>query len=243
MRFTPFLKLRVFASLVLTLGIARIAEASTPTSAISLVENVTVTKGDPQTVVIEGKFVLVVDPKIPSYSSPQSGYLYYACPKGQESLCDLAWTDIKKSIGTGNCAMFGTLTTAPGTIRAMGTPLANPDTYDVGIGVTVTPFALGKCDEIKAFNAVDGGVVSDDAVSANDAGVTADGAVTQQDQGVPIKDSGAKPTADATSTGNDAGGNKPSSNGCALGSTLGCGELFILLMGFVVLRRRMARSH
>jgi hypothetical protein len=81
-----------------------------------------------------------------TYNQPACGYMYFACPAGQEAMCRMQWTDIKNGIGGGQCDGFGQQSVvSKATLRVEGTTPANPDSWDLGIGVTPGSFVGGQC--------------------------------------------------------------------------------------------------
>ena len=87
-----------------------------------------------------------------AYATPSCGYMYFACPAGSEKMCRMQWADIKASIGQPQCVGFGPQSTvSKANLRTVGTPLANPDTWDLGIGVTPGTYVGGQCAPAQAL--------------------------------------------------------------------------------------------
>jgi hypothetical protein len=87
-----------------------------------------------------------------SYGAPACGYMYFGCPVGSEAMCRLQWTDLKNAIGMPQCMGFGPQNmVSKATLRTEGTPLANPDTWDLGIGVSPGSFVGGQCAPAQAL--------------------------------------------------------------------------------------------
>src|SRR5437588_598012 len=42
----------------------------------------------------------------PTYTTPQCGYMYLACPQGSEVMCRMQWEDIKNGVGQPLCWGF-----------------------------------------------------------------------------------------------------------------------------------------
>lgn len=239
-----------------TLGLASPARASTPTGIIVRPSAVKVdtTTANPR-VVIEGVFALIADPKTASYTFPLVGTMYFECPAGQASLCQLEWKDITTAATNKAlpllCSMFGAVDQKMGTVRPVGAPLGTPDPYPIAQGVLNTPSALGICPQLVAPPTPDAGVKPDS--SAPDAGVVADAAAPTPDASAGA-DLGAgvdaaKPAADLAA-GADASATSPTDRGgCAVapsGARRGSeGALaLVLLLGLglgLVTRRRPSR--
>jgi hypothetical protein len=104
-------------------------------------------------VVIHGAFLMLAPDGL-AYGEPQCGYMYFRCGPGDEEMCALQWQDVER-IGTGasTCAGFGQRNVAsPARVRAAGTTPAEPDLWDLGIGVTAGTSISGKCPIAKALD-------------------------------------------------------------------------------------------
>ena len=88
-----------------------------------------------------------------TYGAPACGYMYFACPAGSETMCRMQWADLKGSIGQPYCMGFGAQNmVSKATLRAAGTPLGNnPDTWDLGIGVSSGSYVGGQCAPAQAL--------------------------------------------------------------------------------------------
>ena len=87
-----------------------------------------------------------------SYGTPSCGYMYFSCPAGSETMCRMQWTDIKNAIGQPQCVGFGPQNmVSKATLRSEGTTPANPDTWDLGIGVSPGSFVGGQCAPAQAL--------------------------------------------------------------------------------------------
>lgn len=81
-----------------------------------------------------------------TYNQPACGYMYFSCQAGQEAMCRMQWTEIKNAIGQQQCEGFGQMmATSKATLRSEDTSPANPDTWDLGIGITPGSFVGGQC--------------------------------------------------------------------------------------------------
>ena len=88
-----------------------------------------------------------------TYSAPKCGYMYFTCPPGSEAMCRMQWGEINNGISGQFCDGFGTMnmmTTA--TLRTEGTVPANPDTYDLGMGVAQGQWVGGQCGPAMALS-------------------------------------------------------------------------------------------
>ena len=87
-----------------------------------------------------------------SYGSPSCGYMYFQCPAGSEAMCRMQWNDINAAIGMPQCMGFGPQNTvSKAMLRSEGTALGNPDTWDLGIGITPGSFVGGQCAPAQAL--------------------------------------------------------------------------------------------
>ena len=107
---------------------------------------------DATSVVIHGAFIFLQADG--SYTAPQCGYMYFVCAAGSETMCRMQWKDVRTiSTFASQCAGFGALrVVATATLRAEGTPLASPDTWDLGIGVTSGISIGGQCQPAKVLS-------------------------------------------------------------------------------------------
>ena len=147
-------RMSVLASALLVVAASRSAWASDPVGVYVAAARVDTMPDDATatTVAIHGAFILLKSDG--SWMPPQCGYMYFKCPTGSEDMCRMQWQDIRKDGTSKNlCAGFGTLnmvTTA--TIRSEGTPLAAPDDWDLGLGVTRQGTSIGgQCQPAKAL--------------------------------------------------------------------------------------------
>ena len=132
------------------------AWASSPMGVFARVDKVVFEPSEAEAtkVQIHGAFALHKGP--PSrgfdYSEPMTGYMYLTCPLGMESECRLQWQDIKGYIGKQQCAGFGQQLRSFGTVRAHNAAPVQPDTYDLGMGVSGASSAGGMCPRLLAFD-------------------------------------------------------------------------------------------
>jgi hypothetical protein len=188
-----------------------------------------------------------------NYSCPESGYMYFECPAGDEALCKLQWSEIEASIGQAWCAGWGQFDQPKGTVRASSEPPANPDPYPLGMGVDTvggTP-----CMVLEAQCAAkDGGAAgSAGTTGAGGSGGGAGGGAGTGSGGTGGSSTGGS-TASGGSSGSGTGGSTAGSGsgddssgddgGCALraaGSSSGGSALVLLALGAALaLSRRRA---
>jgi hypothetical protein len=89
----------------------------------------------PQRVQIWGAFALSDGKAGSNYGPAQPGYLYYACPSGQETVCRKEWEDLKSVAGKDTGVGFGERYKETGRIRKAGEKPASPDAYPIARGV------------------------------------------------------------------------------------------------------------
>jgi hypothetical protein len=113
--------------------------ASDPVSVYCVVNKVVLepAETEPTTIQIWGAFALSGAPGTGNtYGSVQSGYLYYTCPKGRESVCLGEWGDLKSVAGTGEVVGFGDRYGKSTTrVRKADEKPASPDQYPLNTGV------------------------------------------------------------------------------------------------------------
>lgn len=155
-----------------------------------------------------------------SYGAPSCGYMYFQCPAGSETMCRMQWTDIKNAIGMPQCMGFGQLNmTTKATLRKEGVAPTNPDTWDLGIGVSTGSFVGGQCAPAQALKCP---------------------LPAPPDLAAPTVDMTTPPAADMTTSG-PTGGGSGSSSGCAVtGAESALSGLLLLATacGAALLRRR-----
>jgi hypothetical protein len=69
------------------------------------------------------------------YGPVQAGYLYYTCPKGQESVCRAEWNDLKTAADKHEVVGIGGRHSANGRVRKADEKAASPDPYILNVGV------------------------------------------------------------------------------------------------------------
>jgi hypothetical protein len=125
----------IFLSLVV-LSTARVG-ASDPMGVYAVIEKVVMEPGDtaPERIQIWGAFAVSDGQRGDGYGTPQRGYVYYSCPKGQERTCRNEWTDLASVAGKGIGVGFGGRYVPTGRIRRADEKPANPDTFPIKMGV------------------------------------------------------------------------------------------------------------
>lgn len=86
------------------------------------------------------------------YRPPQRGYMYYSCMATHEPMCQLEWTDIAKSVGTGECVGYGNryIYEQNGRVRPDGEAPGSPEVYPSGFsGAQRT--TMQQCPNLLAF--------------------------------------------------------------------------------------------
>ena len=111
--------------------------ASVPVGVYAIVDRVVLEPNDaqPQRIQIWGAFALADKAAASRYGPARAGYLYYACPRGQETVCRNEWTDIKSAAGTGKVIAFGDRNRPTDRVRAADEQPASPSTYPIQMGV------------------------------------------------------------------------------------------------------------
>jgi hypothetical protein len=69
------------------------------------------------------------------YGSVQTGYLYYKCPSGKESLCRKEWADLSSTVAKHEVVGIGGRHSDNGRVRKTDEKTASPDTYVLNLGV------------------------------------------------------------------------------------------------------------
>ena len=129
--------LRSYFLLAVLLFISRAASASNPTSGYVVATKVEYfpDKANATSTIIHGAFFYWLNNF--NYTTPKCGYMYFVCPQGQDvTMCRMQWSEIEARIGQQVCMGFGQNNMVEkATLRAEGTPPANPDPWDLGMGV------------------------------------------------------------------------------------------------------------
>jgi hypothetical protein len=134
------MKSRTAAGIALTAVLSAGAisvSASDPIGVYAVVQKVVLEPNDtqPQRIQLWGAFSLS-DPRNPNdYQAPQTGYVYYSCPQGQESVCRNEWSDLKSVAGTGTAVGFGGRRAGASRVRKADEKPASPDAYPIALGV------------------------------------------------------------------------------------------------------------
>ncbi len=121
---------------------ARTMRASDPVGVYGLIDRVTVTTaaGGQETAQVWGTFSIAVTPPSrtykpeEAYGKAQKGYLLFTCAE-RKALCEAEWNDLKSLAGKDEVVGFGTRWGTAPQVRASGDAPANPDTYQLNVGV------------------------------------------------------------------------------------------------------------
>ncbi len=113
--------------------------ASDPVSVYCIIGKVVLepNETEPTAIQIWGAFALSGAPFTGNtYGAVQTGYLYYTCPKGRDSVCLSEWADLRSVAGKGEVIGFGDRYAKTTTrIRAAGEKVSAPDIYPINSGV------------------------------------------------------------------------------------------------------------
>ncbi|MSP61928.1 MAG: hypothetical protein EXR72_16665 [Myxococcales bacterium] len=148
------LALSAFALVVGFVAAPGIAHASSPNGIYVYPSKVVFLPDQPNatSVVIHGAFFTwMLDGH---YTVPKCGYMYFTCVKGQEAMCRLQWAEIANDVGKNSmlCWGFGAWQMVnKSTLRAEGAPLANPDTWDLAMGVAAGVSVDNTCPKAKGL--------------------------------------------------------------------------------------------
>jgi hypothetical protein len=107
----------------------------------------------PERIQIWGAFALSDRKSGSNYGPAQRGYLYYACPAGQESVCHKEWADLKTVAGKDTGVGFGQRYKDTGHVRKADEKPAAPDVYPIERGIvrlSAGHESLPVIDRIKA---------------------------------------------------------------------------------------------
>ena len=142
----------VLGSLAMTAVTLR---ASDMVGVYAVIEKVMLEPGDaaPQRIQVWGAFALSDQKSGSNYGPAQRGYLYYACPAGQETVCRKEWADLKAVAGRDTGVGFGARYKETGRIRKADDKPASPDMYPIERGVvrlSAGHESLPVIDRIKA---------------------------------------------------------------------------------------------
>lgn len=134
------MRLRAIGGLIV-LGVCAMTgvalRASDMVGVYAVVEKVVFEPADaaPQRIQIWGAFALSDQKSGSNYGPAQRGYLYYACPSGQETVCRREWEDLKAVAGKDTGVGFGARYKDTGRIRKAAEKPALPDVYPIERGV------------------------------------------------------------------------------------------------------------
>jgi hypothetical protein len=111
--------------------------ASDSVGVYAVIEKVVLEPSDaaPQRIQLWGAFALSDQKSGSAYGPAQRGYLYYACPSGQESVCRKEWEDLKSVAGKNTGVGFGARYRDAGRIRKADEKPASPDVYPIERGI------------------------------------------------------------------------------------------------------------
>ncbi len=163
------------------------------------------------------------------YSEPAFGFLYYACPSGQDKTCVSEWADVEKNIAATDdvCIGLGDQTLPTGTLRAPNATPVNPDDYPISIGVVG---GFSPCQVIEKFlgSQPDGGSGgaggSAGASSGGAAGSAGAGGASSGGASSGGASSGGASSGGASSGGATASGGASSGGATASGGNSGGGD-------------------
>jgi hypothetical protein len=136
-------------------GWAVTVRASDPVGVYAVVEKIVLEPSDaaPQRIQIWGAFSMADSNHTDNYGPAQRGYLYYSCPRGEETVCRNEWADLKTVAGKSTGIGFGGRYKELGRVRKADEKAAAPDTYPIQLGVVrMTGFrsSLPVVDQLKA---------------------------------------------------------------------------------------------
>ena len=119
------------AMTVVTLG------ASDRVGVYAVIEKVVLEPSDaaPQRIQVWGAFALADRKSRNDYGPAERGYLYYACPPGQDTVCRAEWADLKSVAGKNTGVGFGARNRDTGRIRKADEKPASPDMYPIESGI------------------------------------------------------------------------------------------------------------
>jgi hypothetical protein len=129
--------------------------ASDMVGVYAVIEKIVLEPSDaaPQRIQIWGAFALSDQRSGSAYGPAQRGFLYYACPSGQETVCRKEWEDLKSVAGKNTGVGFGARYRDTGRIRKADEKPALPDVYPIERGVlrlSAGHESLPVIDRIKA---------------------------------------------------------------------------------------------
>ena len=129
----------ILCSAVAVLAIALclgVVNASGPIAVYALVDKVALEPNadKPERIRISGVFI-TAEERSDVYSAPQSGYLYFGLPRGNEELARREWADLKSVAGTRQVVGLGSSWGAKVRVRKPDEEAKSPDDYPMGNGL------------------------------------------------------------------------------------------------------------
>jgi MYXO-CTERM domain-containing protein len=141
--------MKTLLAVTVLVGLTHTARASDPVGVYAIVSKVVEGKsGDAPTVQLYGWFS-PFDPSTGGYQKAQRGYMYFACPKGDETICADEWADLTK---LKSCVAFGSRRDPVtfkyrdnGTVRDAAVAAGTPDVYPIAQGVSEPGDQSSQC--------------------------------------------------------------------------------------------------
>jgi hypothetical protein len=120
-------------AIALCLGVVN---ASGPIAVYALVDKVALEPNadKPERIRISGLFITAAE-RSDVYSAPQSGYLYFGLPRGNDELARREWADLKSVAGTRQVVGLGSSWSAKVRVRKPDEEAKSPDDYPMGNGL------------------------------------------------------------------------------------------------------------
>ena len=123
------------AVLAITLCLGAV-NASGPIAVYALVDKVALEPNadKPERIRISGLFITAAE-RSDVYSAPQSGYLYFGLPRGNDELARREWADLKSVAGTRQVVAFGSSWGPKVRVRKPDDEAKAPDDHPIANGV------------------------------------------------------------------------------------------------------------
>ena len=120
-------------AIALCLGVVN---ASGPIAVYALVDKVALEPNadKPERIRISGLFITAAE-RSDVYSAPQSGYLYFGLPRGNDELARREWADLKSLAGTRQVVGLGSSWGPKVRVRKPDEEAKSPDDYPMGNGL------------------------------------------------------------------------------------------------------------
>jgi len=120
-------------AIALCLGVVN---ASGPIAVYALVDKVALEPNadKPERIRISGVFI-TAEERSDVYSAPQSGYLYFGLPRGNDELARREWADLKSVAGTRQVVGLGSSWGPKVRVRKPDEEAKSPDDYPMGNGL------------------------------------------------------------------------------------------------------------